>query len=170
MVPPRTDGTGGVLVHHGHYVDAIWRMPTVERLATGWVARGRGLAVDAVRAPDDFEALLAPGYGWLDGTAEHAIGHGPGAAQRTSAGVWDRLNDRRSVGGAALRVAIPLAVRALRRAGWGELEGRITPDTLRRAGTHGMATVAARLGVRPDALVFGHTHRAGPLPGDDPAE
>lgn len=170
LVPPRADGQGGVLAHHGHYVDVLWRMPTVERLVAGAVARGHGVAPADVRTPDDFEALLAPGYGWIDGRAEHARGRGPGTSQGTSAGVWDRLNDRRSVAGAVLRAAVPLAVRALRRAGWGELETTLTPDTLRRAGTHGMATVASRLGVRPDVLVVGHTHRAGPLPGDDAAE
>ncbi|WP_210492330.1 hypothetical protein [Patulibacter sp. SYSU D01012] len=170
IVPPGPDGAGGVLAHHGHYVDVLWRMPTIERLVAGHVARGHGVAPGDVRTPDDFEALLAPGYGWIDGRAEHARGRGPGASQGTSAGVWHRLNDRRSLSGAALRAAVPLAVRALRRAGWGELETTLTPDTLRRAGTHGMATVAARLGVRPDVLVAGHTHRAGPLPGDDVGE
>jgi hypothetical protein len=33
-----------------------------------------------------------------------------------------------------------------------------------------MDEVCARLGVTADYVIFGHTHRAGPLPGDDPAE
>jgi hypothetical protein len=33
-----------------------------------------------------------------------------------------------------------------------------------------MGEVAARLGLGDAHVVFGHTHRPGPLPGDDPAE
>ena len=33
-----------------------------------------------------------------------------------------------------------------------------------------MGEVAARLGVGDAYVVFGHTHRAGPLPGDDESE
>jgi len=40
----------------------------------------------------------------------------------------------------------------------------------RRAGLPAMASVAQRLGVRADHVVFGHVHRAGPLDGDRPGE
>jgi hypothetical protein len=166
LVPPPSAGPGGVLVMHGHYVDALWRMPTFERLSAGLAARSHGVSIDALTAPEDFERLLSPGYGWMDALADHASGRRVGASQRASAGVWERLNDRGSWSGRGLRVAVPRVIGALRRAGIDGLEDRLTPDTLRLAGLRGMDRVAGGLGVEPAHLVVGHTHRAGPLPGD----
>lgn len=166
LVPPPSSGTGGVLVTHGHYVDALWRMPTFERLSAGLAARSHGVTEADLRTPDDFERVLSPGYGWMDALADHAAGTRVGASQRASAGVWERLNDRGSWSGRGLRLAVPRVVGALRRAGIDGLEDRLTPETLRLAGLRGMDRVAARLGVRPAHLIVGHTHRAGPLPGD----
>lgn len=166
LVPPPATGTGGVLVTHGHYVDALWRMPTFERLSAGLAARSHGTTVEHLRTPDDFERVLTPGYGWMDALADHAVGAGIGASQRASAGLWERLNEQGTWSGRGLRLAVPRAVAALRRAGIDGLEDRLTPDTLRLAGLRGMDHVARRLGVRPAHLIVGHTHRAGPLPGD----
>ncbi len=41
---------------------------------------------------------------------------------------------------------------------------------LRRGALAGFTEVLARLGVPAAHVIFGHTHRAGPLPGDDPSE
>lgn len=166
LVPPPADGSGGVLVMHGHYVDALWSMPTFERLSAGLAARSHGVSIDELAAPEDFERLLTPGYGWMDALADHAAGTRVGASQRASAGVWGRLNERGSWSGRGLRVAVPRVVAALRRVGIDGLEDRLTPETLRIAGLRGMDRVVRALGVRPAHLVVGHTHRAGPLPGD----
>lgn len=166
LVPPPADGPGGVLVTHGHYVDALWRMPTFERLSAGIAARSHGVAVDDLRTPDDFERVLSPGYGWMDALADHAVGSRVGASQRASAGLWERLNEPGTLRGRGLRLAVPRAVGLLRRAGIEGLDDRLTPDTLRLAGLRGMDRVARQLGVRPAHLIVGHTHRAGPLPGD----
>ncbi|MDO9407551.1 metallophosphoesterase [Patulibacter sp.] len=166
LVPPPADGPGGVLVTHGHYVDALWRMPTFERLSAGLAARSHGVTVDDLRTPDDFERVLSPGYGWMDALADHAVGTRVGGSQRASAGVWQRLNERGTWSGRGLRLAVPRVVAGLRRAGIDGLEDRLTPETLRLAGLRGMDRVAAHLGVRPAHLIVGHTHRAGPLPGD----
>ncbi len=66
--------------------------------------------------------------------------------------------------------AFPLAVAALNRAGLGPLRSDISAVELRRAGLEAMGEVAARLGLGEAYVVFGHTHRAGPLPGDDQGE
>lgn len=166
LVPPPPSGTGGVLVSHGHYVDALWRMPTFERLSAGLAARSHGVSIDDLRTPDDFERVLSPGYGWMDALADHAAGARVGASQRASAGLWERLNEQGTWSGRGLRLAVPRAIAALRRAGIDGLEDRLTPDTLRLAGLRGMDRVAGRLGVRPAHLIVGHTHRAGPLSGD----
>jgi UDP-2,3-diacylglucosamine pyrophosphatase LpxH len=71
---------------------------------------------------------------------------------------------------AALVSAFPLAVAALNRAGVGPLKTNISTGELRRAGLAAMGEVAARLELGDAYVVFGHTHRAGPLAGDDPQE
>ncbi|MFA4929896.1 MAG: hypothetical protein WC558_15375, partial [Patulibacter sp.] len=176
LVPPRegdgaTDpGTGGVLVSHGHYVDAVWRMPTMERLASAVAGRPHGMTADGLRTPDDFEQVLGPAYGWMDGMAEYATSSGLTRSQRTSSGVWRQINAGRGWRGVALRRAVPIATRALGRAGLGRYESQLTPERLRIAGNQGIARAIDQLGVAPDALIVGHTHRAGPLAGDVPWE
>ena len=59
---------------------------------------------------------------------------------------------------------------ALNRAGLGPLRTDISTDELRRAGLRAMGEVADRLGLGDGYVVFGHTHRAGPLPGDPASE
>ncbi len=70
----------------------------------------------------------------------------------------------------ALVAAFPAAVALLNRAGIGELRAEISGDALRRGGLRAMAEVSRRLGVDGGYVVFGHTHRPGPLAGDDAAE
>lgn len=166
LAPPRADGRGGVLVSHGHYLDAVWRMPTIERLAAAVATRAHQTDADALRTPDDFERVLGPAYGWMDGLAEYATTTGPTRSQRASSGVWRRINADPGWRGAALRRAVPLAAAALGRAGLGRYERQLTPERLRIAGNQGIARAVAQLGVAPDVLIVGHTHRAGPLPGD----
>src|SRR5205823_14287533 len=48
----------------------------------------------------------------------------------------------------------------------GPLRPDISVGELRRAGLRAMSEVARRLGLGNDYVVFGHTHRAGPLAGD----
>jgi hypothetical protein len=64
----------------------------------------------------------------------------------------------------------PLAVAALNRAGLGPLSAEVSSGELRGAGLRAMGEVAARLGLGDAYVVFGHTHRAGPLLGDDASE
>ena len=70
----------------------------------------------------------------------------------------------------ALKTAFPLAVSALNRAGLGPLSPDISRTELRRSGLRAMGEVATRLGLGDSWVVFGHTHRAGPLPGDSASE
>jgi len=67
----------------------------------------------------------------------------------------------------ALVAAFPVAVAALNRAGLGPLRAEISLEELRRAGLRAMDEVTARLGLGGAYVIFGHTHRPGPLPGDD---
>ena len=68
--------------------------------------------------------------------------------------------------GRAIKTAFPLAVSAINRAGMGPVSADISREELRRSGLRAMGEVATRLGLGDAWVVFGHTHRAGPLPGD----
>ncbi len=70
----------------------------------------------------------------------------------------------------ALAGALALGVAALNRTGLGPFNPDISGGELRRAGLRAMGEVAARLDLGDVHVVFGHTHRAGPLPGDREAE
>ncbi len=70
----------------------------------------------------------------------------------------------------ALTRAFPVAVAALNRLGLGSFKADISAPELRRAGLRAMGEVADRLGLGDAHVVFGHTHRAGPLPRDDGGE
>ena len=50
------------------------------------------------------------------------------------------------------------------------MQAEIGVGELRRAGLAAVGEVARRLRLAPAHLVFGHTHRAGMLGGDDPCE
>ena len=67
----------------------------------------------------------------------------------------------------AVRRGFPLAVATLNRLGLGPLQANISASELRRTALVAMGEVAAALQLGDAHVVFGHTHRAGPLPGDD---
>jgi hypothetical protein len=150
-------------------------VPTFERLAVGAMARWvTGLPGDGA-APDDYEAVLAPLYAALHALAQrrrHLPAH---AGSQASARAWVALAGRGDGGlGRARRLALHggylAGVTALDALGIGPLDRRLSAASMRRGYLRGMAEVLRRLGVRAPHVVFGHTHRAGPLAGDDPAE
>src|SRR4051795_13741042 len=97
-------------------------------------------------------------------------GHGPSHAN-ASTRAWRALaGDGRPLRRALLAGAFPLGVRALNRAGIGPFRADLSGPELRRAGLRAMVQVVARLRIDARHVVFGHTHRAGPLAGDDPAD
>jgi hypothetical protein len=54
--------------------------------------------------------------------------------------------------------------------GLGPVDRDLSGSALRRGGLRGMREVLRRLEVTAPYVLFGHTHRAGPWPQDDPAE
>ncbi|HEV2752556.1 MAG TPA: hypothetical protein VGV36_01835, partial [Solirubrobacteraceae bacterium] len=122
--------------------------------------------------PDDYEARLAPLYAWTHAVAQRAQ---PGRAAAGAGGsikVWRLLagGARRPIRHRALAAAFPLAVAALNRAGLGALSSDLRGSELRRSALVAMAEVQRRLGIEAPHVVFAHTHRTGPLHGDDPDE
>ena len=163
---PRPD----VYVTHGHYVDAHLSLPRMEAVVASAMSRltGRGRPSTAA----DHEAVLGPIYAFADALAQGAVPKALSRGSETSRGVWDKINgDRRGASGFLLgRVAIPGGVALLNLAGLGPYSSEITGHTLRRSGLDAMRAVVAGMGVDAEHVVFGHTHRAGPWPEDDPAE
>ena len=162
----------GVYATHGHYVDRHSTVPSFERLAAGALGRVLGDRPEDISAPDDYEIVLAPLYALLDAIAARSPdGRGPSHAN-ASTRAWRALagDGRRPLRRTLLAGAFPLGVRALNRTGLGPFRADLSGPELRRAGLRAMHEVVARLGIDARHVIFGHTHRAGPLAGDDPAD
>lgn len=138
------------------WIDAIARQaPTGDALNGGLTVR----AWRALRGVEDTAGTVA-----LDGNGSNGYGEAvngvPTATRARLAPVARALRKR------ALAGAFPLAVAALNRAGFGPFNADLSSSELRRAGLRAMEEVVTRLGLGDAYVVFGHTHRAGPLPGD----
>lgn len=158
-----------VYATHGHYADLHLTIPTVERIAAGLMGRIATLPAGGPQTIEHYEAALAPIYAWIDALAQRI---GPGAGRTlhgSSVRGWQALRGRGLRQRAAAAV-FPALVFGLNRAGVGPLKADLSGAALRRGGLFGIAQVAQRLQIAAPYLVFGHTHRAGPLPSDDPAE
>ncbi|HEY1834393.1 MAG TPA: metallophosphoesterase [Solirubrobacteraceae bacterium] len=178
-----------VYAMHGHYLDCHLTVPTLERLSVAAMSRLLGRPADGFDCPGDYEAMGAPVFAWRDAVARDTR---TGAALNGMATVnaWSALRGssarskkaggrsasplhqrlRRSLTRRAFRIAFPVATSVLNRAGLGPLKATISTEELRRAGLLAMGEVAARIGVVDAYVVFGHTHRTGPLPGDAEGE
>jgi hypothetical protein len=159
----------GTYATHGHYLDLYLTVPRVESLLASAMHRLTGRP-DCVAA-GDFEGVMAPIYAFQGGLAEGSTGKALGRGATLSRSVWSRATgDGRLNRFVVGRVTIPATVAALNRLKIGPFSAVLTGAELRRAGLLAMARVADALA--PDAanVLFGHTHRAGPLPADDEAE
>jgi hypothetical protein len=161
---------------HGHYLDVHMTVPSIERLGAGVMRRIVAVGRNETRPPlgaEDYEAILTPIYAWLHAVAQGAMPGRGSDLQGGSVRGWRALTGprgRRGLRGRALAAGWPVLVAALNRAGLGPLRAEVSGPALRRSGLRGMDEVCARLGVSPGYVIFGHTHRAGPLPDDDPTE
>jgi predicted phosphodiesterase len=182
-----------VYAMHGHYLDCHLTMPTIERLSVGVMSRLLRRPPHSFDKVEDYEAVTAPMYSWRHAMARdartgnalngigtvrawHALsGSGRGRARNGGArnGSVSARRDSSLAGRLRTRAIVrgfPIAVAALNRAGLGPLRPDISSGELRGAGLRAMGEVAARLGLDDAYVVFGHTHRSGPLPGDDERE
>jgi hypothetical protein len=159
-----------VYATHGHYLDRHTTVPTFERLSAGVMGRVVGPLPERDAGPDDYEAALAPIYAWSYALAQQADEEATGT-QGVSVRVWRTLagDGHRPLRRRALAALFPLGVVALNRVGIGPVRADISGAALGRAGVRAMGEAVDRLGVRAAHVVFGHTHRAGPGPADDPA-
>jgi Calcineurin-like phosphoesterase len=165
-----------VYATHGHYLDAHLSVPRVECLLAAGVERwGTRVGRGGPATPDDYEAILSPIYALAHAVAQNARARPAARGGNLSRHVWGMATGN---GGGAARVrrllvgraAIPAAVAAINAAGLGPFSADLSGEELRRSGLEAMCEVAERLDVGAAHVVFGHTHRAGPLAGDDPSQ
>lgn len=171
-----------VFATHGHYLDRHLTIPTFERLGLSLVERTLGLTPEGPDpldppelksepdSPDDYERVAAPVYAFLYALAQAgaASGHPGGSPTKR---IWDALSGgegptARLRGWLLGSVALPGAVGVANRLGIGPVKADLSPNAITRAGVDAMAEVVERLGIAADHVIFGHTHRRGPLPAE----
>lgn len=162
-----------VYATHGHYGDRHTTVPMLERLGAGLTARAAHESAAGPHSVEDYEAALAPMYAWIDAIAQFGsadLGSGPDGA---SAKAWRAIAGRGRRGGMrgrALGFGFAALIAAVNRTPIGPLRADLSGVELRRAGLRAFGESVSRLEVQAKHVIFGHTHRAGPLPGDDVGE
>lgn len=156
-----------VYATHGHYLDCHLTVPTLERLGLAVMSRVLGRPACDFTGPDDYEAVSAPLFAWIDAVARQAA-TGSAVDGRVTVRAWEALRPtgRPQLHSRLLAAGFPVGVAALNRAGLGPLRADLSASALRRAGVQAMGQVAERLDLGGAHVIFGHTHRAGPLPGE----
>jgi hypothetical protein len=150
-------------------------VPTFERLAAGAMARFVVRLPERQARPDDYEAVLAPLYAWMHALAQRSDHGLVSAGAGASAGTWSALTaadrHRRPLRTLALGTGYAAAVAAINAVGVGPVERDLSPAALRRGYLHGFREVIRRLDIAGARhVLWGHSHRSGPWPGDDESE
>jgi Calcineurin-like phosphoesterase len=162
-----------VYATHGHYLDRHTTVPAFERIAAGAMARVVREAPSGPRRAEDYEAVLSPMYAWIHAIAQTGLrdmeetSHGPSTRAREALTGSD---GKRSIRRLALGAAFPALLAGLNRARLGPLRSDLSGPELRRASLRAFGEVVVRLDVDAAHVIFGHTHRAGPLPHDERSE
>jgi hypothetical protein len=156
---------------HGHYLDPHGTVPTFERLAAGVMSRLVGAVPDPAAA-EDYERVLAPLYAWTNSAAQRTAAGGLGAGAGKAGKAYELLqgDGHRPVRARLLTAIFPLGIRGLNLLGVGPVSGDLTGEALRRNALQAIGEVVGRLGVEAEHVIFGHSHRTGPLPFDDVTE
>jgi hypothetical protein len=143
-----------VYATHGHYMDCHRRTFRAECVAAALSMRLRG-RVPPRPSPEDYERILSPIY---------RLGFELAQVRRVGS-LTDR--DRRSRGG--VHQDPRLSVAATRLLNWA-LGSSFDPDrswdSVSRLGIAGSKELVRRLGIDARYVLVGHSHRAGPNPGE----
>ena len=163
-----------VFALHGHYVDLHSTVPTFERLAAGAMARWVVQLPERGARPDDYEAALAPIYAFLHQLTQRSDHASVSAGASASARAWVAMagegRARHPLRAAALGTGYLAGIAALNALGLGPVDRDLSGESLRRGGLRGIREVLRRLDIAAPYAIFGHTHRSGPWPRDDPGE
>ena len=157
-----------IYAFHGNYLDRHIDVPTFERMAAGVMERITGRRAADATGADDYEAVLGPLYAWSYELAQwprERSGLGPGGFSQRA---WQVLSGsgHRPVRKRLLGLGFAGAVGVLNLARIGPLSAELSPARLRRAGIESAAAAARGIGVEAPHVIYGHTHRPGPLEGD----
>lgn len=159
----------GVYATHGHYLDVHLTVPTFERLGVGAVERVIGGLPEGGRSPEDYERVLAPLYAFLFALAQSGgmTSSGPGPSAKVWAALAGRESGVKKLRGMLLgSVALPGAVAVANRLGIGRFKADISLEEIGRATVAAMVESVERLELEAETVIFGHTHRRGPLSGE----
>jgi hypothetical protein len=161
-----------VYATHGHYSDRHTTVPILERLGAALMTRVAAEPAGGPVRAEDYETVLAPIYAWIESVAQNGgvRGRGGGGLQVRAWQSLQRSSGRRAIWNAATAAALRALVAGGNRAGLGPFGADVSGAELRRAALRAFDQVLVRLGVGGAHAIFGHTHRAGPLPGDNPFE
>ncbi len=119
-----------------------------------------------MRSPDDYERTLSPIYAWMLALSERGGPELDSVSQESGSVKWLRRLNSGGAPAAAAKTAVTVAAKGLQALGLGELSADIVGSGLARTENRGMGVALSQLGVSAEHVIFGHTHRAGPLPGD----
>jgi hypothetical protein len=158
---------------HGHYGDRHNSAPIIERIGAGLMARLIPERDGGPREAEDYESALRPMYAWIEAVAQGRVVAPPGGHNSIQVDMWRHLagpERRLTIRRAGIRAGFPVLIAALNRAGIGPFGADVSGPELRRGGLRGFAEVLRRLSIDAPHVLFGHTHRAGPLPGDEADE
>ena len=154
---------------HGHYLDCHMAIPTIECLSAAATMRMLG-SIPHPAEPDDYERAIAPVYGFSWGFAQARGPQRIGGRARPSASAWRRLSGRPGARSRFLgSVAFPVVAHGVGRALQRRFDTDISVENISRAGLTAIREALRRLGAGAEYVVFGHTHRPGPIGGDDNA-
>jgi hypothetical protein len=156
-----------VYATHGHYMDAHLAIPRAECIIAGALSRALGPVPDPA-VPADYERVLRPLYGLAYGLAQakRKRHSGNGLTERAREVLADPQRHR-SLRARAARTAFPPTVATLNALLRTDFQADVSIKGITRSGVDAAAEMASRLGLEGIHLIFGHTHRPGPLP-DDP--
>jgi hypothetical protein len=116
--------------------------------------------------------VLAPLYAWAWAAAQRAPkgSMGAGAGRAGQAYALLEGDGHKPVRLRLLAAAFPLGIRGLNLLGIGPLSADLSGASLRRNALRAFGEVVRRLDIEAEHVIFGHSHRTGPLPGDDLSE
>ncbi len=160
-----------VYATHGHHMDPHLTLPRAECVAAAAVARLRGPLPDPA-TPADYERLLGPVYGLTYGLAQAGVWKRAGGAARPSeraftwlvrSGSGGRVRGR--VGSATGALAMRAGTAAVNRLLHADFEPDISVGAINAGGIAAGKELARRQRIGAAHVITGHTHHAGPAPG-----
>lgn len=141
----------GVYATHGHYLDRHLLPESAYGIARGLP----GPDTRDAAMPIDYELPHGPSLTRVEALLTRWLPR-PLAALADDAAEYLR---------AATMPGLPVRLRSRR---FAPLAAMLLGLQMQRASIPALARVVHRLGIDADWVIFGHVHRAGPLPGDDP--